>query len=256
MYYAYLRCSTQTQMENNGFQMQENVIAKYCSDNNLQLDGTFTDEGISGTRTDRDGLIDLLSTIEKGDRIIVQNTSRLWRSDTVKVMIHHELKKIGVDIISVEQPTYSIFSTDPNDFLFNGMMELLDQYERMTISQKLAKGRKAKAKAGNKACGSAPFGYKWDNAKIVIDYNNNMVVLDLFQKYLELKSLSKLLEYTKQVGYKTSNGNDFSKQALANILHNDFYVGIVTHAGRKVPGEHEPIIPAQLYDDVQIMLNK
>lgn len=63
--------------------------------------------------------------------------------------------------MSVEQPTYSIYTKDPNDFLINGMMELLDQYERMSINLKLARGRKQKAKTGVRGCGNTPIGYKW-----------------------------------------------------------------------------------------------
>lgn len=69
--------------------------------------------------------------------IIVLNTSRLWRADIVKILIHRELKKHKVDIKSIEQPNYSIYNYDPNDFLINGMMELLDQYQRLEIAMKL-----------------------------------------------------------------------------------------------------------------------
>ena len=166
--YAYYRVSTQSQMEKNGIEMQEAEVEKYCKSKEIKIDGIFIDEGISGTLADRDGLNELLAVLEKGDRVIVQNTSRLWRNDSVKVMVHHEMKKSGADIVSIEQPTYSVYCTDPNDFLFNGMMELLDQYERMTISMKLAKGRRARAKSGNKPCGTAPFGYKWNENRIVL----------------------------------------------------------------------------------------
>ena len=47
---------------------------------------------------------------------------------------------------------------------------LLDQYERLSINLKLAKGRKTKARSGQKACGVAPLGYRWTtNAEIEID---------------------------------------------------------------------------------------
>ncbi len=60
--------------------------------------------------------------------MIVLNTSRLWRNDTVKVLIQRELKKVKADIVSIELLTYSIYNKDLNDFLIKGMMELLDQY--------------------------------------------------------------------------------------------------------------------------------
>lgn len=256
-YYAYYRVSTQSQAEQNGIEMQIAEVEKYCNGNNIELSGSFSDEGISGTRADREGLNDLLTTLEKEDRVIVLNTSRLWRNDSVKVMIHHEMKKIGVDIISIEQKTYSIYSKDPNDFLFNGMMELLDQYERMTISMKLAKGRKARAKSGNKPCGTAPYGYKWIGNDIVVDFNNNLVVKDIFDMCLEFKgNMSQIRRACIEKGYKTATGKDFSVQAIKNILHNDFYIGVVTYAGKKIVGQHEAIIENGLFDKVEKLMMK
>lgn len=255
--YAYYRVSTQTQVEQNGIEMQVAEVEKYCKENGIELSGEFKDEGISGTRADREGLNDLLATLEKGDKVIVQNTSRLWRNDSVKVMVHHELKKSSADIISIEQKTYSVYTKDPNDFLFNGMMELLDQYERMTISMKLAKGRKARAKKGNKPCGTAPYGYKWEDNNIVIDFNNNLVVEDIFNMCIEYKgNLSEIRRKCIEKNYKTSTGKDFSVQSLKNILTNDFYIGIVTYAGKKTEGEHKPIIDKKLFESVLEILGR
>lgn len=256
-YYAYYRVSTQSQAEQNGIEMQIAEVEKYCHENSIELSGSFVDEGISGTRADREGLNDLLATLDKEDRVIVLNTSRLWRNDSVKVMIHHEMKKSGADIVSIEQKTYSIYSKDPNDFLFNGMMELLDQYERMTISMKLAKGRKARAKTGNKPCGTAPYGYRWDGNDIMVDFNNNLVVKDIFDMCLEFNgNMSKIRRACIEKGYKTATGKDFSVQAIKNILHNDFYIGVVTYAGKKIAGQHEAIIENGLFDKIEKLMMK
>ena len=80
------------------------------------------------------------------DYVVVLNISRLWRSDNVKVLIQRELKKYGCYIKSIEQPSYSIHKKDPNDFLVNGIMELLDQYQQLEIALKLTKGRNKKAR--------------------------------------------------------------------------------------------------------------
>ena len=251
-YYGYRRVSTPTQEKSGyGLDTQENEIKRYCADNKIELSEIFTDAGISGTTADRDGLNDLLSVLEKDDCVIVLNTSRLWRSDSVKVLIHHEFKKNHVKIISIEQPNYDIYTKDPNDFLFNGMMELLDQYERMTISKKLAKGRKTKARNGSKSCGTAPFGYRWENAEIVIDWNNNLIVQDIFEMYQKSRSLTETARLAEVKGYRTSTGRSCSKQAIRNMIHNDFYIGIVTHAGKKTAGTHPAIISKELFEAVQ-----
>ena len=249
--YAYYRVSTQTQAEKNGIEMQLAEIEKYCSMNGIELSGSFSDEGITGTTEKREGLIDCMASLEKGDRIVVQNTSRLWRDEAVKVFVIRELRKIGADIISIEQPKYTIYETDPANKFFNAIMEALDSYDRDLISMKLAKGRKARAKSGNKPCGMAPIGYRWEGNKIVVDYNNQLIVQEIFKIFLEARNLSKTQRECKKRGYKTTRGKDFSVQAIKNILQNDFYIGMVTYAGKKIEGEHNPIVNREIFERVQ-----
>lgn len=56
------------------------------------------------------------------DYVVTLNTSRLWRSDIVKVLVHREMKKYGVEIRSIEQPQYGIHKKDPSDFLIKGLI--------------------------------------------------------------------------------------------------------------------------------------
>lgn len=253
--YAYYRVSTQSQVEQNGIEMQIAEIKKYCNEKDITLSGEFKDEGISGTRFDRDGLAELLSVLQDGDKVLVQNTSRLWRDQIVAALVQIELTKKDCDIISVEQPTFSVYDDDPNNFLINFLMQGLDQWERMSIKTKLAKGRKARAKTGNKPCGNAPIGYRWNGNKIEIDYNNHLIVQDIFKMCLERKgSLSQIMRDCKEKGYKTTRGKDFSVQSIKNILTNDFYIGVVTYAEKKVDGEHQPIIEKSLFEKVNEIL--
>jgi hypothetical protein len=109
-YWVYMRVSTRTQAEKNSTENQREGINKYVADHNITVAGEFSDEGVSGaidrTADDdaiykREGLIELLGTAKEGDTIIVQSTSRLWRSDTAKVLIRRELMKSKLNVISV-----------------------------------------------------------------------------------------------------------------------------------------------------------
>lgn len=257
--FGYIRVSTLTQAQNGlGLRTQENAIIDYCKNYNLNLVKVFRDEGISGTIVNREGLTELLSSLNPNmvKRIVVMNTSRLWRSDTVKVLVQRELKKQDADVLSIEQSNYSIYTKDPNDFLINGIMELLDQYERMSIALKLSKGRRTKVKSGVKACGTAPIGYLWNTARIEIDEKNSRVVQMIFSKYLELRSVDKVIQLLDLQEIRTSRGNRFSKQAIIDILKNDFYKGRIRHGDLVVDGNHQPLVNSITFGKVQALLKR
>jgi len=256
--FGYIRVSTKTQMDGYGLKTQESAIIDFCQKNGYDLIEVFRDEGISGTIANRDGLNDLISSFGEVKKVVVLNTSRLWRSDTVKVLVHREFQKHSADVISIEQPNYSgIYTKNPNDFLVNGMMELLDQYERMSIAMKLNKGRRTKIKMGDKACGNAPLGYKWnDKAKIIVDEETAAIIELIFKKYLELRSLGKLKKYLDNSGVRSSRGNRFSKQALVGILKNDFYKGVLRHSDLIIEGNHKPLINKVVFGKVQALINR
>ncbi len=261
--FGYIRVSTDTQ-ERKGYGLaeQERAIKEYCTLHKIELIQIFHDHGISGTEEDRAGLTDLLANLNGIKNIIVLNTSRLWRDDFTKVFVKRELMKLDADITSIEQPNFSIYNEDPNDFLINGMMELLDQYERMTINLRLAKGKRARARAGNKAGGVAPLGYVWqhdglDKPQVIIDPDTAPIIELIFSKYLEHGTLGQVKKHLDQHGYKTNRGNNFSTQAIRNILTNDFYKGIVTHGeGIEVAGQHEPIINPITFGRVQAQIKR
>lgn len=260
--FGYIRVSTETQVQKGyGAEAQESAIRQYCKSNNFELIKVFKDLGISGTAYDRDGLAELIASFNGIQKVVVLNTSRLWRSDSVKALIKRELMKLKVDINSIEQPTYNLYTKDPNDFLINGIMELLDQYDRMTINLKLARGRKAKVKSGEKGCGEAPLGYKWKHEGtnkpiIVLDDETASIVKEIFHKYLELESIGKVKKYLDSKGYKTNRGKEFSAMSIRNILSNEFYVGKINWGNIEAQGQHQHIINKIIFGKVKALLKR
>ena len=69
-------------------------------------------------------------------------------------------------------------------------------------------------------------------------------------------NISAVKRYVDERGYRTARGNEFSVQAIKNILTNDFYIGVVTHAGVKTQGVHETFVDTDLFNEVQRLLRK
>lgn len=266
--YGYIRVSTETQ-ERKGYGMdtQREDIEKYAKEQGLTLAGIFTDAGITGALADdegeeslakRQGLLELLDTIEEGDTIIVKNTSRIWRSDNAKALIRREIIKRKANIASVEQPTYNIYTKDPNERLINGMMELLDEYERMSIALKLARGRATKARKGTKPAGVTPYGYRYTADKKGIEVNETEAeaVRQAFTLAQAGNSLQAIADHLTQAGIPTRRNTEWSRQAVHYILKNDFYIGRLQHGTASIKGTHQAIISAVQFGKVSAALTR
>ncbi|ACO29478.1 recombinase family protein [Bacillus cereus] len=254
---GYVRVSTEGQVrEGYSLTYQVEEIERYCIENKLQLLHIYEDKGISGAKVDEDGLTvereglqELLSDMayHQVSKVIVLNTSRLWRSDMAKVLIQRELKKHKVDVKAIEQPNYSIYTHDPNDFLVNGMLELLDQYQRLEIALKLSRGRKKKAEQGGYAGGSVMFGYRVKKGQKVleVDVEKAVVVRRLFElrHFFKHWSLTQLAERLNRDGYRTEKGKLFTKVQVKRMLDREnFYRGVYTYGQIQTNGKHPAII--------------
>lgn len=224
---GYVRVSTSGQAKD-GYSLayQQDEIRSYCQEQGWNLQDIFTDEGISGAKVDEDalevdriGFQSMLAALATRtyEAVVVLNTSRLWRSDIVKVLVHREFKKYGVDVKSIEQPTYSIHKKDPSDFLINGLMELLDQYQRLEIALKLGRGRHKKAQAVKRLFDIREQNPNWSLSEIAFQLN--------------------------QEGFTTQQGKQFTKVQVKRILdRREFYEGQYHYGGITATGLHQAIL--------------
>lgn len=254
---GYVRVSTMGQVKD-GYSLayQVDEIRQYCEQHNLELVQIYEDRGISGAKVDeddltveREGLQNMLADLKQAQikHVVVHNTSRLWRSDMVKVLIHRELKRNKVDVRAIQQPNYSIFAHDPNDFLVNGMLELLDEYQRLEITSKLSRGRRKKAEQGGYTGGGVAFGYTLHKGTKTLEVNENHAntvkrVFELRRQY-PTWSLSQLAAELNADGYTTRQDRPFSKVHVKRILDREcVYKGMVKYGSVTAIGQHQAII--------------
>ena len=260
-FYGYIRVSTATQVEKGfGLNVQENAIREYAAQHNIILARVVADEGISGTTETRPGLDDLLANLAEGDTIIVHSTSRLWRDIFAQATILKAVMGAKANIISIDDPAFDVYRymTDPNNFMVSGLLGMLDQWERMTIARKLARGRATKAAEGDKPAGVCPYGYQYaaDKKSVVVVEDEAATVRKMYTLAQTGASLSTIVETLNADGTTTRRGNEWSRAGVAKILHNRFYIGELAHAGETITGNHAPIISKVQYGKVQAQLSK
>lgn len=261
-YYGYIRVSTETQAEKGGgLDVQEKAIRDYAANNGIEITRIFKDAGISGTKENRPALDELLiETIKDGDTIIVHNTSRLWRDIFAQATIMKAVMNAGANIYSIDDPEFDVykFMTDPNNFMISSMMGMLDQWERMTIARKLARGRSAKANKGSKPAGVCPLGYQYSADKKTVEINQAeaATVKRIFSDIQKGNSLQKIADALNAEGITTRSGKAWTRGSLHVIAKNRFYIGELEHAGQTIQGNHEPIISKIQFGKVSATLTR
>lgn len=260
--FGYIRVSSSGQVKHgDSLADQRERIKEHCKSNGFTLVRIFEDGGVSGAKVDEDDLVlerpgiqDLLGELQEAEvsRVIVTKTNRLWRSDFAKVLIQRELKKQKADVIAIDQPTYSVYhqDNDPSAFILNGMMELLDQYERLEIVLKLRRGRTRKASKGGYAGGGAPLGYKATRGSKALELDPEKAptvkrLFELSRKRPKGKkaSLQFIADSLNSEGHSTAEGKSFQRVQVKRVLDNrEFYKGLYKYGDITSEGTHEALL--------------
>jgi DNA invertase Pin-like site-specific DNA recombinase len=94
----------------------------------------------SGIREDRPGLNSMLDTLRKGDTVVVYRTDRIFRSLKNMVNLIDNLTKIGVNFVSMSEPTFD--TTSANGRFLLQIFGAVSEFERNLISERTKMGLK------------------------------------------------------------------------------------------------------------------
>jgi hypothetical protein len=140
------------------------------------------------------------------------------------------------------------------------------QFEREVAGERIRDKISASKRRGMWMGGVPPIGYKVENRQLEVDSNNMKLARHIFDRYIVLGSVYKLAEELKAQGIKSPTrisekgwkyGNaEFSRGSLQNILTNPIYIGRIKHKNNSYEGQHDAIIPRDLWDDVQKKLQE
>ena len=249
----YTRKSTEEGLEQefNSLQAQREACESYIKSQKHEhwqlLPTEYDDGGYSGGNMERPALKRLLTDIQNGliDIIIVYKIDRLTRSLMDFSKIVEVLDKHNASFVSITQ---HFNTTTSMGRLTLNMLLSFAQFEREVTGERIRDKISASKKKGMWMGGKPPLGYYRKDKKIYPDEEKVPLVRSIFEKYIEFKSTTPLKEWLNKQGHNISVGN------LNCILRNKAYIGLVGHKGIWYPGEHEGIIPIELFEQVQTVM--
>ncbi|KAA2271821.1 MULTISPECIES: cassette chromosome recombinase CcrB [unclassified Staphylococcus] len=265
---AYIRVSTERQVEGYSIEGQITQIEQYCQFNGYELVDIYADRGISGKSMNRPELQRMLNDAKNGklDCVMVYKTNRLARNTSDLLTIVEELHRQNVEFFSLSERMEVKNSTGK---LMLQILASFSEFERNTILENIYTGQHQRALEGYYQ-GNLPLGYNNipDNKKeLMINQHEANIVKYIFESYAKGHGYRKIANALNHKGYVTKKGNPFSISAVTYILSNPFYIGKIQFAKYKdwndkrrkglndkpviAEGKHTPIISQSLWDKVQ-----
>lgn len=245
----------------------ESYINSQKNEGWIILPEKYDDGGYTGANTDRPALQKLIADIKEGkiNCVVVYKVDRLSRSLLDFVQLLELFEKYGVVFVSVTQA----FNTNNSmGRLTLNILLSFAQFEREIISERVKDKMGAARKKGKWLGGMPILGYDLDkvNHKLIVNEKEAKIVREIFDLYLEEKSLLKVAMILNEKGYRTKNftsktrkvfgGAKFKNTNIQLILKNVLYTGKVKYNGELYPGLHEAIISDDIFDKTrQILAN-
>jgi len=214
------------------------TLCKEYAKKHLELDEflIYEDEGYSGGNTNRPRFQELIKDIKakKINILICYRLDRISRNVADFSTTLELLQTNSVDFISIRE---HFDTTTPMGRAMVYISSVFAQLERETIAERVKDNMLQLAKTGRWLGGQEPLGYlserltylneefKEKSLMKLTPINKELTLVQLiFNKYLELQSITQVVKYLKLSGVKGKNGGDFATSQINRLLSNPLYV--------------------------------
>ena len=241
----YMRVSTDKQaQEGDSIPAQRDALLKYINTHDdMILAGEYLDDGISGTRSDRDELCRMLDDVQAGkvDLILVTKLDRLYRSIRHYLNMMDTLDKAGVGWLAIWEPIYD--TTTPQGRLIVNQMMSIAQFEAEQTGQRVRQVLAYKVSQGQVNSGNTSPGFMIQGKRLVHDPETAPIIKACFEQYACEGNLSRIARQAPAGFPQTVEG-------WKQLFRRTIYIG------QYRDNDHfcEPIVSREVFDRVQRQL--
>jgi len=254
----YTRVSTEDQAKE-GFSLDSQVerLRSYCSARGWIVHKEYVDDGYSGRYIRRPAYIELMEEIENWDVLLVLKMDRIHRNSRHFMGMMDELRRRGKEFVSMTESLDT--STAMGRFVVD-IIQRIAQLESEQIGERVYAGMHQKASTPLDRLDpekspylgfNHPFGYDYVDGQLKVNSEESVVVKNIFQLYLDGKSMGEVAKRLKKGGIPTKRGGKWDKRTVSKILKNPLYTGCILWDGvvRKAP--HEGLVDEGVFEAVQ-----
>ena len=216
---GYARVSTAKQVEAGlSLGAQEERIRQWCTMNDYQLVGLYTDAGLSGRKFDnRPSMQSALNACKKATALVTYSLSRLTRSTKDLIHIAEQLHRQGADLVSVSE---NLDTTSATGKMMFRMLGVMAEFERDIIGERTSLAMQAKKAKGEYIGGFIPYGYQLaDDGKTLIEIPAEQKIIQLAKQSREQgHTLEQIADQLYQQGCGTRKNKKFLPYQVSRIL--------------------------------------
>lgn len=242
----YGRVSTDEQaLHGDSLRAQLDALTAYAKENNLDVVGTYIDDGYSATNLKRPNLQRLLDDVRNGeiDLIIFVKIDRWSRG----VRNYYKLQ----DVLDENKTHWKTIwedydTTTTSGRLQTNIMLTIAENESSVTSDRIKAVFKNKIAKGEVISGTKRIGYDIVNKKLVVNKDERVIVQDIFNAYERLMNITQLVKYCK------TRYENITYRSTKHMLTNYIYIGWHVSSNYGIHENYcEPIISKEQFDRVQ-----
>ena len=268
----YLRVSTAEQAERDGdpegysIPAQREACRRKAAGMEAAVVAEYVDRGESARSANRPELQAMLAFIKEQpvDYVIVHKVDRLARSRADDVAINLAIQQAGANLVSV---TENIDQT-PSGTLLHAIMSGIAEFYSRNLAAEVLKGTEQKVKSGGTPM-LAPLGYLnvrervagMEHRTIAVDPVRGPIITYAFETLASSDvTVKELLGLLTERGLRTRATRRLPEKPLSlsrlhGLLRSRYYLGFVTYRGVEHPGKHQPLVDADTFEAVQLVLD-
>ena len=250
----YARYSSDNQREES-IEGQIRECTAYAEKNGITIVKHYIDRAISAKTDNRPEFQQMIKDSDKKlfDIVLVWKLDRFARNRYDSARYKTQLKKNGVKLMSATE----IISEGPEGIILESVLEGYAEYYSADLAEKVVRGQTENILKGRCNGGRGTFGYTLDSErKFHIDPLTSPFVMESFKKYNEGSTMKEIRDWLNEKGIKNPVGGAFTYNSVEHMLKNRRYIGELKFRDVVVPDAIPPIIPLELFEDVQEKIAK